>query len=97
MAAKPPSLLSRTSTHDDGRGGVAPPRTRPARSPACGRLRKGYIGQMDQAPDLNDALARLKAFRLTWNPGDIIDEQSGLTADDIDTLISFVDDFPSSD
>jgi hypothetical protein len=30
-------------------------------------------------------------------PGDIIDEQSGLTADDIDTLISFVDDFPSSD
>jgi hypothetical protein len=52
---------------------------------------------MDQAPDLNDALARLKAFRSTWNPGETIDEESGLTADDIDTLISFVDDFPSSD
>lgn len=52
---------------------------------------------MDQAPDLNDAIVRLKAFRSTWNPGDVIDEESCLTADDLDTVLSFVDDFPSSD
>jgi hypothetical protein len=51
----------------------------------------------DEAPDLNDALARLKAFRTTWNRGETIDEESGLTADDIDVVTSFVDDFPSSD
>ncbi|RYE98340.1 MAG: hypothetical protein EOO77_37445 [Oxalobacteraceae bacterium] len=38
------------------------------------------------APDLNDAVARLKALRSTWNPGDVID-----------TILSFVADFPSSD
>lgn len=74
-----------------------PPRIHPRKRLACGRLGNGYMGGMDQAPDLNDALARLKAFRSTWNPGETIDEESGLTADDIDTLISFVDDFPSSD
>jgi hypothetical protein len=52
---------------------------------------------MDQAPDLNDAVARVKAFRAFWNPGDVIDEQSGMTADDLDTILSFVADFPSSD
>ena len=52
---------------------------------------------MAQAPDLNDALERLKAFRSTWNRGDMIDEDSGLTADDLDVVTSFVDDFPSSD
>lgn len=55
----------------------------------------GWI--MAQAPDLNDAVARLKAFRSTWNPGDVIDEETALTADDIDTILSFVADFPSSD
>jgi hypothetical protein len=52
---------------------------------------------MEHAPDLNDAVARLKAFRASWNAGDIIDEQSNLTSDDIDTILSFVADFPSSD
>lgn len=52
---------------------------------------------MAQSPDLNDAVARLKAFRSTWNPGDVIDEETALTADDIDTILSFVADFPSSD
>jgi hypothetical protein len=52
---------------------------------------------MDHAPDLNDAVARLKAFRDSWNEGDQIDEESGLTADDLDTILSFVADFPSSD
>ena len=47
---------------------------------------------MDQAPDLNDAIGRLKAFHLIWNSGYIIDEQKRLTAGDIDTLISFIDD-----
>jgi hypothetical protein len=41
-------------------------------------------------PDLTDALARIKAFRATWNAGDVIDEGSGLTANDIDVLASFV-------
>jgi hypothetical protein len=52
---------------------------------------------MDQAPDLNDAVARLKAFREPWNSGDVIDEQPGVTADDIDTILNFVADIPSSD
>ena len=52
---------------------------------------------MAQTPDLNDAVARLKAFRSTWNPGDVIDEESGVTADDFDVILSFVADFPSSD
>jgi hypothetical protein len=52
---------------------------------------------MAKAPDLNDAVARLKAFRLTWNEGDQIDDESGLTADDVDTILSFVADFPTSD
>jgi|GEM_PF-5607632 len=52
---------------------------------------------MAQAPDLNDALARVKAFRATWNEGDVIDEESGVTADDLDVVIAFVNDFPSSD
>ncbi len=50
-----------------------------------------------QAPDLTDAIARLKAFRAIWNHGETIDEESGLTAADIDMVTSFVDDFPSSD
>jgi hypothetical protein len=52
---------------------------------------------MDEVPDLNDAIARLKAFRATWNHGDTIDEESRLTANDLDVVTSFVDDFPSSD
>ncbi|MEG3164440.1 hypothetical protein U1701_07520 [Sphingomonas sp. PB2P19] len=52
---------------------------------------------MHQAPDLDDAVAGLKAFRATWNHGETIDEESGLTADDLNVLISFAEDFPSSD
>ncbi len=51
----------------------------------------------DQTPDLNDALARLAAFAVTCNPGDVIDVESSLTADDLDVVIAFVNDFPSSD
>ena len=52
---------------------------------------------MSQAPDLNDALARLKAFRATRNAVEVIDEGSGLTANDIDVVTNFVTDFSSSD
>jgi hypothetical protein len=44
---------------------------------------------------LTDALARLKAFRATWNAGDVIDEGSGLTANDIDVVTSSVTEFCS--
>jgi hypothetical protein len=52
---------------------------------------------MDSAPDLNDAVARVKAFLAGWNPGDVIDGQSGMTADDLDVVLAFVNDFPPSD
>jgi hypothetical protein len=45
---------------------------------------------LTHAPDLTDALTRLKAFRATWNAGHVIDEGSGLTANDIDVVASFV-------
>jgi hypothetical protein len=51
---------------------------------------------LTQAPDLIDALARLKAFRATRSAGDVIDEGSGLTANDIDVITSFVTEFSSS-
>jgi hypothetical protein len=63
----------------------------------CTAKRKAYVANVDQAPDLNDAVARVKAFLASWNPGDVIDEQSGMTTDDLDTILSFVADFPSSD
>lgn len=52
---------------------------------------------MTQAPDPNDAVARVKAFRASWNPGNVNDEESGLAAADLDVILSFVADFPSSD
>jgi hypothetical protein len=52
---------------------------------------------MTERPDLKDALARLKAFRATRNDGDVIDQVSGLTANDIDVVTSFVTKFSSSD
>jgi hypothetical protein len=39
----------------------------------------------------------VKAFRASWNPDDVIGEESGMTTDDLDTILSFVADFPSSD
>jgi hypothetical protein len=53
--------------------------------------------EMTQTPDLKDALARLKAFRATRNDGDVIDQVSGLTANDIDVVTSFVTEFFSND
>ena len=53
---------------------------------------------MDQAPDLNDAIARLKAFRSTWNPGAVIDQETAdmasrcrlYTSNDEDAVIEHV-------
>jgi hypothetical protein len=50
-----------------------------------------------RAPDLDDAIARLKAFRASWNAGDVIDAGSGLTANDIDVVTGFVTDSASND
>ena len=52
---------------------------------------------MARAPNLNDAFRRLAAFRSTWNDGDAIDQESGLTADDLDIVIAFTNEFQSSD
>ena len=45
--------------------------------------------------DPRKSIARLKAFRSTWNEGDQIDEQSGLTADDLDTVIAAAERAPA--
>jgi len=52
---------------------------------------------LTRAPELIDALARLKAFRATRNAGDVIDEGSGLTTNDLDVVTSFVTGFSSRD
>jgi hypothetical protein len=52
---------------------------------------------MARVLDLKDAVSRLREFRWSRNEGEIIDELSGLTTDDVDAILSFVADFPSSD
>jgi hypothetical protein len=52
---------------------------------------------MARVPDLKDAVSRLREFRWSRNEGEIIDEVSGLTTDDVDAILSFVAEFPSSD
>lgn len=37
------------------------------------------------------ALHHLKEFRATWNAGDLIDEESQLSADDLSVLIEVMD------
>lgn len=44
-------------------------------------------------PDLATAAAHLKAFRATFNEGDDVDEEAGLTADDLTTIINAVEAF----
>ena len=39
------------------------------------------------APGLADAAGRLQVFARSWNPGDEIDENSGLTRDDLDVIL----------
>lgn len=42
-------------------------------------------------------LARLKEFAHSWNSGDTIDEESGLTRDDLDAIIAEIERPDSSD
>lgn len=50
---------------------------------------------MDIAPlAIADALARLTAFRVLFNSGDQIDEESHLTADDLDAIIAHCGETP---
>ncbi len=42
---------------------------------------------------LTTALDRLRAFRATFNPGDEVDEESRLTADDLTVIINAVEAF----
>ena len=37
-----------------------------------------------------EALSRLRAFRQSFNHGDVIDEECGLTADDLEAIIQFI-------
>lgn len=42
---------------------------------------------------LTSALDRLRAFRATFNSGEPVDEESGLMADDLTTIIDAVEAF----
>jgi hypothetical protein len=39
---------------------------------------------------LNSALDHLRRFRAAFNPGDSVDEESGLTADDLDAILAAI-------
>lgn len=41
--------------------------------------------------DLHTAIARLRQFRATFNEGEPVDEESGLTADDLTAIITHFD------
>lgn len=38
-----------------------------------------------------DAAARLRAFRTSWNDDDVIDDESGLTAADLDAILTRIE------
>jgi hypothetical protein len=40
---------------------------------------------------LGEALNHLHAFASTFNPGDYVDEQSALTADDLDVIVELLE------
>jgi hypothetical protein len=44
-------------------------------------------------PSLPTALDRLRQFRATFNEGDVVDEESGLGADDLTAIINAVEAF----
>ena len=49
-----------------------------------------------EPPDLTEAAARLRQFRMSQKGGDMIDERSKLTTADLDTILGFLADFPST-
>jgi hypothetical protein len=46
---------------------------------------------MDQKQNLQDAIAALRHFRATLNIGQTVDEESGLTADHLATIIQSIE------
>jgi hypothetical protein len=86
---------SRVDPRQFGRGGSV--RKRHGRYRECDSIKVRDEADLTQAPDLIDALARLKAFRDARSASDVIDEGSGLTANDIDVITSFVTEFSLSD
>lgn len=40
--------------------------------------------------ELGRAIAHLRRFRTTFNAGDSVDEESGLTADDLDAILAAI-------
>lgn len=47
---------------------------------------------MDHKQDLREALAALRRFRATFGIGQLVDEESGLTADHLAIIINEVED-----
>ena len=49
-----------------------------------------------EPPDLTEAAARLREFRMSREDGDMIDAGSKLTTTDLDAILGFLADFPST-
>ena len=49
-----------------------------------------------EPPDLIEAAARLREFRMSREDGDMIDEGSKLTTADLDAILGFLAAFPST-
>ncbi len=46
---------------------------------------------MDQKQNLQNAIAALRQFRATFNIGEMVDRESGLTADHLTTIIQVIE------
>jgi hypothetical protein len=46
---------------------------------------------MDHKQDLREAIAALRQFRATFNIGETVNEESGLTADHLTTIVQSVE------
>lgn len=54
------------------------------------KLQAGLPQITDNDPGQNVAVSRLKAFRSAWGRGEVIHDKSGLTAEDVDTVLGIV-------
>lgn len=57
---------------------------------AHGDMQTGSPQRPDNASDQNGSVARLKVFRSAWDQGEVIHKGSGLTAEDLDKVLSIV-------
>jgi hypothetical protein len=53
-------------------------------------VQPGLLQRTTNPLDQNASVARLKAFRSAWDQGDVIHGKSGLTAEDVDTVLSIL-------